>query len=62
MTKLTDEELLACALAQAAATLDLADQDQQRLQELLFEQGQRCGIDAQAGEEYQRVVLQQLTK
>jgi hypothetical protein len=55
---MTNQEILAYALAHAVATLDFPDSvAEARAITLMHAFGERAGIDAVEGEEYQRVIL-----
>lgn len=55
---MTDDEIIAYALAHAVATLDFpADADEHQCGELMHQYGQSIGVDVPLGDEYQRAVL-----
>jgi hypothetical protein len=58
---MTDDELLAYALAHTFATHEFADgNDELRIYELLLAAGDRIGVEVPEGDEYQRAVLNHL--
>jgi len=54
---LTEDEIIAYALAHAAATLDMSGDDDARCMELLYQYGDKIGVAVPLGDEYQRAVL-----
>lgn len=55
---LTHDEIIAYALAHAAATLDFPTQaDEDEAMELLYQYGHKIGVEVRLGDEYQRAVL-----
>jgi len=54
---LTDDEIIAYALAHAAATLDMSSDDDANCMDLLYQYGFKIGVDVPEGDEYQRAVL-----
>jgi hypothetical protein len=54
---MTDEEIIAYALAHAAATLNMSGEEDAQCMELLYRYGFKIGVDVPLGDEYQRAVL-----
>lgn len=52
---MTDEEIIAYALAHFYATVEI--ENDHRVYELLLDAGSAIGVDVPAGDEYQRAVL-----
>jgi hypothetical protein len=54
---MTEDEIIAYALAHAAATLDMSGDEDALCMNLLYEYGGKIGVDVPEGDEYQRAVL-----